>query len=83
MGFVLDSVALGEIFLRIILFPLTILIPLNAPRSSINRGWYNRPASVQRTKCTQTHPHATNFKIRTYFRSVSDLFQADHSGRAV
>jgi hypothetical protein len=37
----------GEDFLRVLRFPLPILIPPTAPHSSssIIRGWYNRPIS--------------------------------------
>jgi hypothetical protein len=33
----------GARFVRVLRFPLPILIPPNAPYSSIIRGWYNRP----------------------------------------
>jgi hypothetical protein len=47
--FVVDKVALGEGFLRLLRFPLPILIPPTAPHSSsIIRGWYNRPVSGRR-----------------------------------
>jgi hypothetical protein len=47
----------GAGFLRVLLFPLPILIPPTAPHSSpIVRGWYNRPVSGRRTKWTQSHP---------------------------
>jgi hypothetical protein len=43
VGFV-DKVALGQVFLRALRFPLPIRIPLTASHtSSIIRGWYNRP----------------------------------------
>jgi hypothetical protein len=35
VGFVVDEVALGEVFSEYFCFPLLILIPLTAPRSSI------------------------------------------------
>jgi hypothetical protein len=42
-------------FLRVLRFPLSILIPPTAPHSSsIILGWYNRPVSGRRTKCTQS-----------------------------
>jgi hypothetical protein len=51
----------GTSFLRVVRFPLPILIPPTAPRSSsIIRGWYNRPVSGRRTKWTQPHPTPRN-----------------------
>jgi hypothetical protein len=48
---------IGAGFLRILRFPLPILIPPTAPHSSsIIRGWYNRPVNGRRTKWTQSHP---------------------------
>jgi hypothetical protein len=46
----------GAGFLRVLRFPLSILIQPNAPYSSIIRGWYNRPISGRRTKWTQSQP---------------------------
>jgi hypothetical protein len=47
----------GAGFLRVLRFPLTILIPPTAPHSpsSIIRGWYNRLVSGWRNKWTQSH----------------------------
>jgi hypothetical protein len=47
----------GTDFLRVLRFPLPVLIPPTAPHSSspIIRGWYNRPKSGRRTKWTQSH----------------------------
>jgi hypothetical protein len=48
-------------FLRVLRFPLPILIPptvLNSP--SIVRGWYYRPVSGRRIKWTQSHPTPRN-----------------------
>jgi hypothetical protein len=51
----------GAGFLRVLRFPLSILIPPTAPQSpSIVRGWYNRPVSGRRTKWTQSHPTPRN-----------------------
>jgi hypothetical protein len=52
----------GAGFLRILRFPLQILIPPTTPHSSssITRGWYNRPNSGRRTKWTQSHPTPIN-----------------------
>jgi hypothetical protein len=47
----------GAGFLRVLRFPLSILIPPTAQHSSsIIRGWYNKPVSDRRTKWTQAHP---------------------------
>jgi hypothetical protein len=47
----------GAGFLRVLRFPLPVLIPPNAPHSlSIIRGWYNRPISGRCTKWAQSHP---------------------------
>jgi hypothetical protein len=46
---------IGAGFLRVLRFPLPILIPPTTPHpSSIIRGWYNRPNSGRRTKWTQS-----------------------------
>jgi hypothetical protein len=45
----------GAGFLRVLRFPLPILIPPNSVYSSIIRGWYNRPISGRRTKWTPPH----------------------------
>jgi hypothetical protein len=47
----------GVGFLRIIQFPLSILIlPTDPCSSSIVRDWYNRPISCRRNKETKSHP---------------------------
>jgi hypothetical protein len=48
----------GEGFIRVLPFPLPILIPPTAPYSSAPtiQRWYNRPDSGRRTKWTQSHP---------------------------
>jgi hypothetical protein len=53
----------GANFLRVLRFPMAILIPPTAPHSSsIIRGWYNRPNSDRSTKWTQSHPTSRNKK---------------------
>jgi hypothetical protein len=49
-------------FLRVLQFPLTILIPPTASHSSssIIRVWYNKTNSGRRTKCSQSHPTPRN-----------------------
>jgi hypothetical protein len=49
-------------FLRVLRFPLPILIPPTAPRSSLILGWYNRPVSSRRTEWTQCHPTPRKLK---------------------
>jgi hypothetical protein len=51
----------GAGFLRVLRFPLPILIPPTASHSSsyIIRCWYNRPVSGRRTKWTQSCPTRT------------------------
>jgi hypothetical protein len=51
---------IGAGFLRVLQFPLPILIPPNALYSSIIRSWYNRSVSGRRTKWTQSHPTPRN-----------------------
>jgi hypothetical protein len=47
----------GGSFIRVLQFPLLILIPPTAQHSSssITRGWYKRSVSGRRTKWTQAH----------------------------
>jgi hypothetical protein len=50
------QIGTGTGFLRVLLFPVPILIIPTAPHASfISQGWYNRPISDLRTKCTQSH----------------------------
>jgi hypothetical protein len=53
---------IGVGLLRVLRFPLPILIPPTVPHSSssIIRDWYNRPNSGRRTKWTQSHPTPRN-----------------------
>lgn len=57
VGFVVDRSGAGVGLLRVLLFPLPLLIPTTAPHqpSSIVRGWYNRLISDWRSKWTQSH----------------------------
>jgi hypothetical protein len=56
----------GEGFLWVLRFPLAILIPPNAPYSSIIWGWYSRPISGRRTKSIQSHPTKAKVKKRQH-----------------
>jgi hypothetical protein len=55
-----DQSGTGAGFLRVLQFPLPILIPPNAPYSSIIWGWYNTQISGRRTKWTQFDPTPQN-----------------------
>jgi hypothetical protein len=60
---VVDKSGTEAAFLRVLRFPLPILIPLTPPHSSsIIRSQYNRPVSGRRTKWTQSHPTPRNRK---------------------
>jgi hypothetical protein len=51
----------GVGFVRVLRFPLPILIPTTAPHSSsIIQGWYNRPISGRRAKWTHSHTTRRN-----------------------
>jgi hypothetical protein len=39
---------------------------INQPNQSIIRDWYNRPISGRRTKWTQSHPHPTKIKKKSF-----------------
>jgi hypothetical protein len=51
-----EQTGIGAGFLAVLRFPVPILIPPNAPPSSVIWGWYNRPISDRRTKWTESHP---------------------------
>jgi hypothetical protein len=63
LGFEVDKVPLGQSFLRVLQFHLT-LIPPTAPQSSSSIIWscYNRANSGQCTKWTQSHPTPRNWR---------------------
>jgi hypothetical protein len=55
----------GAGFLRVLRFPLSVLIPPTTPQSSSSSSildWYSRPVSGRRTKWTQSHPAPRNYK---------------------
>jgi hypothetical protein len=54
----------GAGFLRVLRFPLPILIPPTALHSSIVWGWYNRPVNGRRTKWTHNQSHPTPRKLK-------------------
>jgi hypothetical protein len=60
VGFMVDEVALRQVFSRVLRFPLPILIPPTAPHSSVVLGWYSRPNSGGRAKWTQSQPTRRN-----------------------
>jgi hypothetical protein len=59
----------GAEFLRVLRFPFPILIPPNAPYSSVIRGWYNKSISVQCTKWTEFYP--TPLIIKNIYLNVA------------
>jgi hypothetical protein len=73
MGFVVDKVALEQVFFKVPRFPLSILIPPTAPHSSssIIRGWYNKPISGRCTKWAQSHPTPRELKNQKSGQSLS------------
>jgi hypothetical protein len=56
MGFVVDKVALGQVFSEYFDFPYQFSFHRLLHLSSIIWGWYNRPVSGRRIKWTQSHP---------------------------
>jgi hypothetical protein len=52
----------GAGFLRVLQFPLPVLILCSSPRSSssVIEDWYSRPNSGRHTKWTQSHPAPRN-----------------------
>jgi hypothetical protein len=50
-------------FVQLLQFPLPILLPPNAPYSSIIWDWYNRPISSQRTEWSLTPSHKITKKL--------------------
>jgi hypothetical protein len=67
----------GAGFLRVLRFPLRILIPPIVPHSSTIRGWYNRPISGRRTKWTQVSPHPQETTKKKGSCLRSSLFSHD------
>jgi hypothetical protein len=63
-GFCGGQSGTGEVFLRLLLFPLPIFIPPVAPHSSsIVRGWCNRPVVADLTSgLSLTQPKETKEK---------------------
>jgi hypothetical protein len=65
----------GVGFLRVLWFPLPILIPPTPPHpSSIVRGWYNRLISGRRAKWTQSHPTSRILKRKHCCIEIQLLF---------
>jgi hypothetical protein len=71
----------GADFLRVLRFPLPIVIPPTAPHSSssIIRGWYNRPISGRRTKWTQS-PHRKKLKKLGWNIIFQDILERSVDG---
>jgi hypothetical protein len=57
---------IGAGLLRVLRFPLPVLISPTAPHSSSYtiRGWYNRPISGRRSKWAQSHPPTPPPKLK-------------------
>jgi hypothetical protein len=67
VGFVVEKLALGEVFTDWFGLPCQFSFHrLATPSSSIIRGWHNRPISGARTKWPQSHPTPGNYK-KNYF----------------
>jgi hypothetical protein len=53
----MDKIGIAADFLRVLRFPLPIVIPPTTLQSSSTiRCWYNRPNSGRSTKWTRSHP---------------------------
>jgi hypothetical protein len=71
----------GVGFLRVLRFPLPILIPLTAAHSSsIIRGWYKRSNSGRRTKWTQSRPTPRQQETTNNQRSWHGLLDVNNRG---
>jgi hypothetical protein len=59
VGFVVDRVALGQVFSKYFGFPCQFSFPTTDPHSSssIIQDWYNRTISGRRTKMDSVSPH--------------------------
>jgi hypothetical protein len=69
----------GAGFLRVLRFPLPVLIPPTPPHSSsIIWDWYNRPNSGRRTKWTQSHPTPSQetTKLELHYKSLRTVVKA-------
>jgi hypothetical protein len=66
---------IGADFLRVLRFPLPVLIPPNAPYSSIIWCWYNWPISGGRTRRTQSRvtPQKKNTDVHPTLAGQSTL----------
>jgi hypothetical protein len=64
VGFVVDKAALGVGFLRLLPFPLPIIIPPSFSIIIITRGWHNRPTGDRSAEWTQldSTQQYSNFK---------------------
>jgi hypothetical protein len=65
VAFVMNKVALEQVYFEYSSFPCQFSFPPNAPYSSISQDWYSRPNGGQRTQWTQDSTHATKLKIIT------------------
>jgi hypothetical protein len=58
VGFVVDKVALGQVFSEYFCFPANSHSTDCSTLIYMNRGWYSRPVSGRRAEWTQSHPTA-------------------------
>jgi hypothetical protein len=70
VGFVVDKVALGQIFFEYFGFPWQFSFH-ECSLFIIIRGWYNWPISGRRTKWTQSHP--TPRKVKKNLRETGEI----------
>jgi hypothetical protein len=75
VGFVVDKVALGQVFSDYFGFPCQpIFIPPISPQSPIIRGWYNRPVVAAAPKVP---PH--KFTKKNIFYTNIYCIYAEHT----
>jgi hypothetical protein len=75
VGFVVDKVALGQVFSEYFGFPCqSTFHRLLQSTSSIIWGWYNRPKSGRSTKWTQYHPMKKKIVGNSHFQAgIEDM----------
>jgi hypothetical protein len=81
VGFVVDKVALGQVFLRVLEFPLPIFISPTSPQSPspIMRGWYNSHIYIRNDYKQEHSTCVDNLNRRVEDLSYSALSQKQRS----